>query len=155
MSKDLKKMPEAELKQEIRGFFKERKIIVLCTASKEGIPRASSMDYYMEKDPSEDNFNIYVGLSPGIKIKNIEENPIVSIGIYTPLDTGKIQGMQITATGKERLILMREGDQGFDEAQEIVRGKRNILLKIIPEKIELLDYSYRKKGYATMQILEL
>jgi hypothetical protein len=153
MSKELKKMPEAELIKDIRGFFKERKIIVLCTASKEGIPRASSMDYYMEK--SEDNYNIYVGLSPGIKIKNIEENPVVSIGIYTPLDTGKIQGMQITATGKERLILMREGDQGFDEAQEIVRGKRNILLKIIPEKIELLDYSYRKKGYSTMQILEL
>ena len=152
MSKDLKKMPEAELIQDIRGFFKERKIIVLCTASKEGVPRASSMDYYMEE---EDNYNIYVGLSPGIKIKNIEENPIISIGIYTPLDTGKIQGMQITAKGKERLILMREGDQGFDEAQEIVRGKRNILLKIIPEKIELLDYSYRKKGYATMQILEL
>ena len=130
MSKDLKKMPEAELIQDIRGFFKERKIIVLCTASKEGVPRASSMDYYMEE---EDNYNIYVGLSPGIKIKNIEDNPIVSIGIYTPLDTGKIQGMQITATGKERLILMREGDQGFDEAQEIVRGKRNILLKIIPK----------------------
>ena len=63
--------------------------------------------------------------------------------------------MQITATGKERLILMREGDQGFNEAQEIVRGKRNILLKIIPEKIELLDYSYRKNGYSTMQILDL
>lgn len=150
MSKDLKQMPKAELIQEIRGFFKERKIIVLCTASKKGVPRASSMDYYMEK--SEDNFNIYVGLSPGIKIRNIEENPIVSIGIYTPMDTGKIQGMQITS---ERLVLMREGDQGFDEAQEIVRGKRNILLKIIPEKIELLDYSYRKKGYLTMQILEL
>lgn len=152
MSKDLKQMPKAELIQEIRGFFKERKIIVLCTASKKGVPRASSMDYYMEK--SEDNFNIYVGLSPGIKIRNIEENPIVSIGIYTPLDTGKIQGMQISSSN-ERLILMREGDQGFDEAQEIVRGKRNILLKIIPEKIELLDYSYRKRGYSTMQILEL
>lgn len=152
MSKDLKQMPKAELIQEIRGFFKERKIIVLCTASKKGVPRASSMDYYMEK--SEDNFNIYVGLSPGIKIKNIEENPIVSIGIYTPLDTGKIQGMQISSSN-ERLILMREGDQGFDEAQEIVRGKRNILLKIIPEKIELMDYSYRKRGYSTMQILEL
>jgi len=152
MSKDLKQMPKAELIQEIRGFFKERKIIVLCTASKKGVPRASSMDYYMEK--SEDNFNIYVGLSPGIKIKNIEENPIVSIGIYTPLDTGKIQGMQISSSN-ERLILMREGDQEFEEAQEIVRGKRNILLKIIPEKIELLDYSYRKRGYSTMQILEL
>ncbi|MFX0140207.1 MAG: pyridoxamine 5'-phosphate oxidase family protein [Candidatus Hodarchaeota archaeon] len=153
MSKDLKKMPETELKQDIRKFFSERKVLVLCTASKDGIPRASSMDFYMEK--GEDNFNIYVGLSPGIKIKNIEQNPIVSIGIYTPLDTGKIQGMQITATGKERLILMREGDQGFDEAQKIVRGKRNLLLKIIPEKIELLDYSYRKKGYLTMQVLEL
>jgi len=152
MAKELKKMSEIDLKKEIREFFHARKIIVLCTATKDGVPRASSMDYYMDK--SEENFDIYVGLAPGIKIQNIETNPVVSIGIYTPLDTGKIQGMQISSSN-ERLILMREGDQGFDEAQKIVRGKRNLLLKIIPEKIELMDYDFRKKGYSTMQVLEL
>ncbi|MBY9016721.1 MAG: hypothetical protein KGD68_13590, partial [Candidatus Lokiarchaeota archaeon] len=97
---------------------------------------------------------IYVGPAPGRKVKNIEENPNVSIGIYTPMDTGKIQGMQITASGKERLIFLREGDKDFDEAQKIVRGKRNLLLKIIPEKIELLDYDFIKKGYSRLQYLE-
>jgi hypothetical protein len=111
------------------------------------------MDFYIDK--KSDDFNIYVGPAPGRKVTNIEENPVVSIGIYTPLDTGKVQGMQITATGKDRLKLMREGDDGFEHAQKIVRGKRKLLLKIIPEKIELLDYDFIKKGYSRLQILNL
>ena len=144
-------MPEVELKKEMREFLEKRKIIVLCTCLN-NIPRATPMDFYMEK--SQDNFNIYVGPAPGRKVKNIEENPIVSIGIYTPMDTGKIQGMQITASGKERLIFLREGDDDFEKAQKIVRGKRNLILKIIPEKIELLDYDFIKKGYSRLQYLE-
>jgi len=145
-------MPEEELKKEIRDFLEKRKIIVLCTCS-DNVPRATPMDFYMDK--KSDDFNMYVGPAPGRKVKNIEENPIVSIGIYTPMDTGKIQGMQITASGKERLIFLREGDDDFEKAQKIVRGKRNLLLKIIPEKIELLDYDFIKKGYSRLQYLEL
>ncbi len=145
-------MPEEELKKEIRDFLEKRKIIVLCTCS-DNVPRATPMDFYMDK--KSDDFNMYVGPAPGRKVKNIEENPIVSIGIYTPMDTGKIQGMQITASGKERLIFLREGDDDFEKAQRIVRGKRNLILKIIPEKIELLDYDFIKKGYSRLQYLEL
>ena len=144
-------MPEEELKKEIRDFLEKRKIIVLCTCSN-NVPRATPMDFYMDK--KSDDFNIYVGPAPGRKVKNIEENPIVSIGIYTPMDTGKIQGMQITASGKERLIFLIEGDDDFEKAQKIVRGKRELLLKIIPEKIELLDYDFIKKGYSRLQILD-
>jgi general stress protein 26 len=146
------KMPEDELKKEIRSYLKQRKVLVLCTCSN-NIPRATPMDFYIDK--KSDDFNIYVGPAPGRKVTNIEENPVVSIGIYTPLDTGKVQGMQITATGKDRLKLMREGDDGFEHAQKIVRGKRKLLLKIIPEKIELLDYDFIKKGYSRLQILNL
>lgn len=145
-------MLEKDLIQEIREFLRVRKVLVLCTCSN-NIPRATPMDFYMEK--SQDNFHIYVGLAPGRKVKNIEENPIVSIGIYTPMDTGKIQGMQITATGKERLIFLKEGDNEFKKAQNIVRGRRNLILKIIPEKIELLDYDFIKRGYSRYQILNL
>ncbi len=66
---------------------------------------------------------------------------------------GKIQGMQITASGKKRLIFLREGDKEFDKVQKIVRGKRKLLLKIIPEKIELLDYDFVKEGYSRLQIM--
>lgn len=144
-------MPEKEITSEIREFLNTRKALVLCTCSN-NMPRATPMDFYMEK--SQENFNIYVGLAPGRKVKNIEENPIVSIGIYTPLDTGKIQGMQITASGKERLIFLREGEDHFEAAQKIVRGKRKLILKIIPEKIELLDYDFKKKDYSRFQYLE-
>ena len=144
-------MPEDDLKIAIQDFLDKRKILVLCTCS-DNTPRATPMDFYMNKESND--FNIYVGLAPGRKVKNIEENPNISIGIYTPMDTGKIQGMQITASGKERLVFLREGDKEFENVQKIVRGKRNLLLKIIPEKIELLDYDFSKKGYSRLQYLE-
>lgn len=145
-------MPEEDLKKEIRDFLDNRKILVLCTCL-DNVPRATPMDFYMDKNSND--FNIYVGPAPGRKVKNIEENPNISIGIYTPMDTGKIQGMQITASGKERLIFLREGDKEFDAAQKIVRGKRKLLMKIIPKKIELLDYDFIKDGYSRLQILDL
>ena len=145
-----KEMPKEELRQEIREYLDKRKVLVLCTCSN-NIPRATPMDFYTEKD----NFNIYVGPAPGRKVKNIEQNPNISIGIYTPLSEGKIQGMQITASGKERLIFLKEGDDEFEKTQKLVRGKRKLILKIIPEKIELLDYDFVQKGYSRFQSLEL
>ncbi len=145
-----KEMPKEELKKEIREYLNKRKVLVLCTCNN-NIPRATPMDFYTEKD----SFNIYVGPAPGRKVKNIEQNPNISIGIYTPLSEGKIQGMQITATGKDRLIFLKEGDEDFKKAQKIVRGRRKLILKIIPEKIELLDYDFIKDGYSRLQFLEL
>ncbi len=148
-----KKMPREKLEQEIRQFLSKRKVLVLCTSDKNNIPRATPMDFYIEKNAS--NYNIYVGPSPGRKVNNIKENPIISIGIYTPLDTGKIQGMQITATGTQRLIFLEKGDAEFQKAQRIVRGKRDLILKIIPEKIEFLDYDFVKEGYSRFQSIDL
>jgi len=143
-------MPKEELKKQIREYLDKRKVLVLCTCNN-NIPRATPMDFYTEKD----SFNIYVGPAPGRKVKNIEQNPNISIGIYTPLSEGKIQGMQITASGRERLIFLKEGDEGFEKAQKIVRGKRKLILKILPEKIELLDYDFVKDGYSRLQVLDL
>ncbi len=145
-----KEMPLEELKNKISIFLEKRKVLVLCTCSN-NIPRATPMDYYTE----ENSYNIYVGPAPGRKIKNIEDNPNISIGIYTPMSEGKIQGMQITASGKENLVFLKEGDEEFKKAQKIVRGKRKLILKIIPEKIELLDYDFLKKGYSRLQTLIL
>lgn len=144
-------MPIEELKKEIRDFLNTHNVLVLCTCSN-NIPRATPMDFYMEKNA--DNYNIYVGPGPGRKVQNIEENPVISIGIYTPMETGKVQGMQITASGKERLIFLKEEDSEFERARKIVRGKRKLILKIIPEKIELLDYDFMKRGYSKLQALD-
>jgi len=152
MDQKFKQMPEDEIKEEVRAFLKERKVLVLCTC-KDDVPRATPMDFYIDKKAGPDDFAIYVGPAPGRKVKNLRENPNVSIGIYTPMDTGKVQGMQITASGKN-LVLLEEGDEGFERAQKIVRGKRKMLLKVIPEKIELLDYDFIKKGYSRLQVLE-
>ncbi|MFX0022736.1 MAG: pyridoxamine 5'-phosphate oxidase family protein [Candidatus Hermodarchaeota archaeon] len=143
-----KEMPLEELKKEISNFLDKRKVLVLCTCNN-NIPRATPMDFYTEKN----SFHIYVGPAPGRKIKNIEANPNISIGIYTPMSEGKIQGMQITASGTNNLVFLKEGDEDFDKAQKIVRGKRKLILKIIPEKIELLDYDFTKRGYSRLQTL--
>lgn len=143
-------MPEDELKREIREYINKREVLVLCTCSN-NVPRATPLDFYTDKD----SFNIYVGPTPGRKVKNIEENPNVSIGIYTPLSEGKIQGMQITASGRENLVFLREGDDDFERVQYIVRGKRKLLLKIIPNKFEILDYDFAKQGYSRLQVLEM
>jgi general stress protein 26 len=145
-------MPEEDIKKEVRDFLKARKVLVLCTCTN-NVPRATPMDFYIDKKASPEDFTIYVGPAPGRKVNNLKENPNVSIGIYTPMDTGKVQGMQITASGKN-LVLLEEGDDGFEHAQKIVRGKRKLLLQIIPEKIELLDYDFGKKGYSRLQILK-
>ena len=147
-------MPRNELIKEIRTFLSKRKVLVLCTCSN-NIPRATPLDFYMDSNSEMDDFTIYVGLSPGRKVKNIEENPTISIGIYTPLSEGKIQGMQITARGKDRLIFLREGVPEFEKAQKIVRGKRDLILKIKPEIIEFLDYDFSKRGYSRFQTLRL
>jgi len=147
----LKEMPEDQLKNEIIDFLKEHDVLVLCTCSN-NIPRATPMDFYVDKS---NNFIIYMAPTLGRKVKNIEENPVISIGIYTPMKTGKVQGMQITASGKDRLIFLKEGNEEFSSAQKIVRGKRKLILKIIPEKIELLDYSFEKRGFNKLQTLNL
>ena len=69
-------MPEEDLKEAIRAFLNKRKILVLCTCS-DNIPRATPMDFYMEKDSND--FNLYVGPAPGRKVQNIEQNPNISI----------------------------------------------------------------------------
>ena len=146
-------MPRDDLKSEIRTFLETRKVLVLCTCS-ENVPRATPMDFYINKKDKED-FNIYVAPAPGRKVENIKKNPIISVGIYTPMATGKIQGMQITASGKKHLIFLEKEDEGFDKAQKIVRGRRKLILKIIPEQIELLDYDFIQQGYSRHQTFEL
>ena len=148
----LKEMPEDQLKTEIKDFLKEHDVLVLCTCAN-NIPRATPMDFYTDKS---NDFIIYVAPTQGRKVKNIEENPVISIGIYTPMKTGKVQGMQITASGKNKgLIFLKEGEEEFNSAKKIVRGKRKLILKIIPEKIELLDYSFEKRGFNKLQTLNL
>lgn len=144
------KMPEEELKKELRLFFKKRQELVLCTCSN-NIPRATPMDFYTDGE----TFDIYVGMAPGRKITNIEANPVISIGIYTPMKEGKIEGLQVTAIGKDRLIFLKPGDPEFEKAQKIVRGNRKLILRIRPTRLELMSYDFAKHGYAKMQSLDL
>lgn len=140
-----KQLPKEQLKKNILQFLNKRKILVLCTCN-ENIPRATPLDYYNE------GFELYMTPTGGAKVENLKANPIASIGIYTPLSEGEIQGLQITST-KIKFIYPNEDD--YEHARKIVKRKAKMYLKIIPEKIEFLDYSLSKDGYSRFQTLEM
>lgn len=140
-----KQLPIERLKEEILSYLNTRKVLVLCTCNK-NLPRATPLDFY------NDGYDLYMTTSKGIKVDNLMANPIASIGIYTPLSEGKVQGMQITST---KITFIRPEDGEYEHAKKIVKRKAEIYLKIVPEKIEFLDYSLMKEGYAKFQVLEL
>ncbi len=140
-----KELPRKHLKEKILKFLKKRKVLVLC-ACKNNIPRATPLDFYNE------GLDLYMTPTGGAKVENLKTNPIASIGIYTPLSEGEIQGLQITST-KIRFIYPEDDD--YEHARKIVKRKAKMFLKIIPEKIEYLDYSLSKEGYSRFQVLEL
>ncbi len=140
-----KELPKEHLKERILKFLNKRKVLVLCTCNN-NIPRATPLDFY------NDGLDIYMTPAGGAKVKNLKVNPIASIGIYTPLSEGEIQGLQITST-KIRFIYPEDDD--YEHARKIVKRKAKMFLKIIPEKIDYLDYSLSKEGYSRFQVLEL
>ncbi len=140
-----KELPREHLKEKILKFLKKRKVLVLCTC-KDNIPRATPLDFYNE------GLDLYMTPTGGAKVENLKTNPIASIGIYTPLSEGEIQGLQITST-KIRFIYPEDDD--YEHARKIVKRKAKMFLKIVPEKIDYLDYSLSKEGYSRFQVLEL
>jgi len=131
------------LKDYLIKFIKSQNMLVLSTCNN-NIPRASSMDYYS------DGIIIYVYPGQGQKITNLKNNPVVSISIFAPFDNKNVQGVQISSSN---IQFIKKGDIGFEKAQSIYKWKnKEILLKIIPEKIELIDYSLLDKGYSHKQI---
>ena len=140
-----KQLSMERLKEEILNYLNTRKVLVLCTCDN-NIPRATPLDFY------NDGYDLYMTTKSGIKVDNLRSNPIASIGIYTPLSEGKVQGMQITST---IISFIRQDDDEYEHAKKIVKRKAEMYLKIVPEKIEFLDYSLMKEGYAKFQVLEL
>jgi len=140
-----KKLPKERLEREILNFLNNRKVLVLCTCNN-NIPRATPLDFY------NDGYTLFMTTMGGAKVENLKNNPIASIGIYTPLSEGKVQGLQITST---KISFIRQEDAEYEHARKIVKRKAEMYLKIEPEKIELLDYSFIKEGYSRFQVLEL
>lgn len=155
----VKSMPAKVLEERIVEFLKEQNMCVLATCSG-GLPRATPIEYHSK------GITMYFVGEPGIKLKNITNNPNVSIGIFLPY-TGwdSAKGAQITGKAK---IISREAFDDFREGLEAYQWEKterelNLnefpktveLIRIDPEKIEFVDMSLKKMGYSPRQTLEL
>ncbi|HEX7481877.1 MAG TPA: pyridoxamine 5'-phosphate oxidase family protein [Candidatus Bathyarchaeia archaeon] len=154
-----KSMPTKVLKEHIIEFLKEQNMCVLATCS-DGLPRATPIEYHSKE------ITIYFVGELGTKLKNIANNPNVSIGIflsYTCWESAK--GAQITGRAKiisrEELDDFREGLEAYQwektAKQMNIKGfpKTVELVRVDPEKIEFVDMSLKKMGYSPRQTLEL
>ena len=95
-----KSMPTKVLKEHIIEFLKEQNMCVLATCC-DGLPRATPIEYHSK------GLTMYFVGEPGTKLKNMKNNPNVSIGIFLPY-TGweSVKGAQIT--GKAKIISREE-----------------------------------------------
>jgi nitroimidazol reductase NimA-like FMN-containing flavoprotein (pyridoxamine 5'-phosphate oxidase superfamily) len=156
---DKKPMPAKALEERIIEFLKEQNMCVLATIG-DGLPRATPIEYHSK------GITIYFVGEPGTKLKNIANNPNVSIGIFLPY-TGwdSAKGAQITGRAK---IISRQDLDGLREGLEAYQWEKtakqlNIkefpktveLVKVDPEKIEYVDISLKKMGYSPRQTLAL
>ena len=100
-----------ELKKKIIEFLEEHKICTLATCSN-NIPRSTPVRYRSR------GLTIYILAEGGMKIKNIMENPNVSISLYGDYSGFQsVRGLQIW--GKAEIINPEDGDR-YVEARRIV-----------------------------------
>ena len=155
----LKCMPPKELEKRIIQFLKEQNMCVLATCSND-VPRATPIEYHPK------GTTMYFVGELGTKLRNIKNNPNVSIGIFLPyIGWDSAEGAQITGKAKiipkKNVIEFQEGlaayqwektarELGINTFPETVE-----LIKVEPEKIEFIDMSLKKMGYSPRQILNV
>ena len=100
VQRSLKRMPQRDLRKRIIEFLEGQNMCVLATCSND-VPRATPIEYHSK------GLTMYFVGEPGTKLKNMKNNPNVSIGIFLPY-TGwdSVKGAQIT--GKAKIISREE-----------------------------------------------
>jgi len=155
----LKRMSPKDLEKRIIQFLKEQNMCVLATCSND-VPRATPIEYH-----SKGTTMYFVG-EPGTKLKNIKNNPNVSIGIFLPyLGWDSAKGAQVTGKAK---IISKKNAAEFKEglaAYQWEKAAKELgiktfpetvkLVKVEPKKIEFIDMSLKKMGYTPRQTLNI
>src|SRR5665647_3188641 len=154
------KMSAKVLEERIIEFLKKQNMCVLATCG-DGFPRATPIEYHSK------GITIYFVGEPGTKLKNIKNNPNVSIGIFYPyIGWDSAKGAQITGKAK---IISRKNSTEFKEGLEAYQWEKTAkelglktfpetgveLVKVEPKKIEFIDMSLKKLGYSPRQTLNV
>jgi len=149
-------MPREQLEAYLTEFIHQHNVCTVATC-KENLPRATALEYEAE------GTTLVIMLGPGRKLENLKENPRISASINNPLHGWlSVKGLQITG----RPVMLTSTDAEYAAAWKIFnranQGKENwdvpppngTLLKIIPEKMELLETALREKGFKVKQVWE-
>ena len=114
-----KRLSEEELRKTIVSFLAENCICTLATCSN-NVPRSTPVRY-RSKD-----LTIYILAEGGMKIKNMRENPLVSVSIYGDYSGFQsVKGLQMW--GKAEIINPEDGES-YLEANRIVNleGRKDL-----------------------------
>ena len=133
------KMSAKVLDERIIEFLKEQNMCVLATCG-DGFPRATPIEYHSK------GLTMYFVGEPGTKLKNMKNNPNVSIGIFLPY-TGwdSVKGAQITGKAK---IISREELDDFREGLETYqwdKTAKQLNIKEFPKTVELVRVDPEKR----------
>ena len=145
----MKRMSPKDLEKRIIQFLKEQNMCVLATCSNQ-VPRATPIEYH-----SKGKTMYFVG-EPGTKLKNIKNNPNVSIGIFLPyVGWDSAKGAQVTGKAK---IISKKNIAEFKEglaAYQWEKTARELGIKTFPETVELIKVEQKKIEFIDMSLKEM
>ena len=136
------KLTPGELKKKVITFLKNHRICTLATCS-QGIPRSTPVRY-RSKD-----LTIYIFTEGGGKVKNIRENPQVSVSVVgTYYGFQSVTSLQLWGTAE--IISHRDGKK-YEEAKRIINLEARGDLKKIDLKdmkpMDVIKIKVRKARY--------
>lgn len=150
-----RRMERNALEARIVGFLAAHNMCVLATC-REDLPQATPIEFYA------DHLTLYMIVDPGTKLKYLEVNPNVSIGIHDSL-TGwrSIRGLQIFGRATliydnqpEWAVAMRIYDWRFlgESIGTLEAPRGHIMARVDPVRIKLTEFALKESGYAPTQV---
>lgn len=150
---DAKRMPEAELRQEIDLFLSARKVCALACAAGD-LVRCTPLEYAWR----DGRFQIFS--EGGLKFAALEKNPHVCLAVFGgDGGFGGLQSVQATGlacvVGPDEPAFARAAEaRGIaGEALERVKGMLH-LIEVSPERFDYLSSALKQRGYSARQWLE-
>jgi general stress protein 26 len=138
-------MSEDDLKQNILEYLNSHRILTMATASSDGIPDATALEYANHRD----KFVVYVSVRPkSRKVANIEENPVVFYEIHEDMEITMENVQNLKAIQCSAIpIILNKDDEGFDEAFDVMEKKFPVFRRIPREKRVILEFKPEKIWY--------
>lgn len=156
-----KLLTREELWGRIDVFLKGQTMCTLCTVQN-NVPRATPLEYYLH------DTSLYMIGHKGVKLGNIKNNPMVSIGVYNHVhprwgDGGNFLGVigaQITGTAR---LISDDVPEFFEAYQRFAspsstpatpgeKPRGRIMIVIDMESAEYNDIALKLEGYASKQV---